>query len=211
MPKEEWKVITDHHEPLVTPEVFALASAYRPEQSTKRKREKHPLTGKIYCGGCGYAINYKPQRNNGKMPNHFWCRKHSLLQIPDCCTYFRADILEEIVGNIEDEHDEETNMVELQPDGSYLMSGMAPFDEVVEVLGIPLDEEDDFETLNGFLISLIDKIPSDDEVFSTTAYGYLFEILSVENKMIQKVHVIKLPEEKASEVELADGTCQNEE
>ena len=51
------------------------------------------------------------------------------------------------------------------------MSGMAPFDEVVEVLGIPLDEEDDFETLNGFLISLIDKIPSDDEVFSTTAYG----------------------------------------
>ena len=77
--------------------------------------------------------------------------------------------------------------------------------------GIPLDEEDDFETLNGFLISLIDKIPSDDEVFSTTAYGYLFEILSVENKMIQKVHVIKLPEEKASEVELADGTCQNEE
>ena len=81
----------------------------------------------------------------------------------------------------------------------------------MEVLGIPLDEEDDFETLNGFLISLIDKIPSDDEVFSTTAYGYLFEILSVENKMIQKVHVIKLPEEKASEVELADGTCQNEE
>lgn len=45
------------------------------------------------------------------------------------------DILEEVVGNIEDEHDEETNMVELQPDGSYLMSGMAPFDEVVEVAG----------------------------------------------------------------------------
>ncbi len=97
VPKEEWKVITDHHEPLVTPEVFALVSAFRPEQSTKRKREKHPLTGKIYCGGCGYAINYKPQSKNGKIPNHFWCRKYSLLQIPDCCTYFRADILEEIV------------------------------------------------------------------------------------------------------------------
>ena len=97
VPKEEWKVIANHHEPLVTPEVFALASAFRPEQSTKRKREKHPLTGKIYCGGCGYSINYKPQSSNGKMPSHFWCRKHSLLQIPDCCTYFRADILEEIV------------------------------------------------------------------------------------------------------------------
>lgn len=97
VPKEEWKVIPNHHEPLVTPEVFALVSAFRPEQCTKRKRPKHPLTGKIYCGGCGYAINYKPQSSNGRMPNHFWCRKHSLLQIPDCCTYFRADILEEIV------------------------------------------------------------------------------------------------------------------
>lgn len=97
IPKEEWKVIPCHHEPLVSPEVFALVSAFRPEQSTKRKREKHPLTGKIYCGGCGYSINYKPQRDNNKMLSHFWCRKHSLLQIPDCCTYFRADILEEII------------------------------------------------------------------------------------------------------------------
>lgn len=97
VPKEEWRVIPEHHEPLITPEVFALVSAFRPEQSTRRKREKHPLTGKLYCGGCGYAINYKLQSKNGSMPSHFWCRKHSLLQIPDCCTYFRADILEEIV------------------------------------------------------------------------------------------------------------------
>lgn len=96
VPKDEWKVIPDHHEPLVTPEVFARVSVFRPEQSTRRKRPKHPLTGKIYCGGCGYAINYKPQ-GNSKIPNHFWCRKHSLLQIPDCCTYFNAAILEEIV------------------------------------------------------------------------------------------------------------------
>lgn len=96
VPKEEWKVIPGHHEPLVTPEVFALVSSFRPEQSTKRTRPKHPLTGKIYCGGCGYSINYKPQ-GNSKSPNHFWCRKHSLLQISDCCTYFNAAILEEIV------------------------------------------------------------------------------------------------------------------
>ena len=96
VPKDEWKVITNHHEALVTPEVFALVSSFRPGQSTKRKRPKHPLTGKIYCGGCGYAINYKPQ-GNSTIPSHFWCRKHSLLQIPDCCTYFNAAILEEIV------------------------------------------------------------------------------------------------------------------
>lgn len=95
-PKEEWQVITDHHEALVTPEVFERVSRFRPGQPTKRRREKHPLTGKIYCGGCGYSLNYKPYSKHCKC-RFFWCRKHSLLQIPDCCTYFNAAILEEIV------------------------------------------------------------------------------------------------------------------
>lgn len=124
------------------------------------------------------------------------------------------DILEEIVGNIEDEHDEEEHTIEKQMDGSYLMSGMAAFEEVIEELGIEQAEDEDFETLNGFLISLIGKIPSDDEVFSTTAHGYLFEILAVENKIIQSVKVIKLPEEQEAEEresmdEFMDETCQN--
>lgn len=124
------------------------------------------------------------------------------------------DILEEIVGNIEDEHDEENHTIEKQMDGSYLMSGMAAFEDVKEELGIEEAEDEDFETLNGFLISLIGKIPSDDEVFSTTAHGYLFEILSVENKIIQSVKVVKLPEECEDEEggstdEFMDETCQN--
>lgn len=111
------------------------------------------------------------------------------------------DILEEIVGNIEDEHDEEQQMIVRLPDESFRMDGMAEFEDVLEALGIEEEDvkEDDFETLNGFLISLIDKIPSEDEVFSTTAYGYLFEILSVENKMIRTVKVTKLPEENSAE------------
>lgn len=127
------------------------------------------------------------------------------------------DILEEIVGNIEDEHDEEEQMIEKRMDGSYYMSGLTPFSEVMEELGIePEEEEDEFETLNGFLISLIGKIPSDHELFSTTAHGYLFEILSVENKMIQSVHVLKLPEIQGgalpnADAQEMDGTCQNQE
>lgn len=68
------------------------------------------------------------------------------------------DILEEIVGNILDEHDEEDIMIEKQADGTYLMNGMAPLEDVAETLGLELDT-DDYDTLNGFLISLIDKIP----------------------------------------------------
>lgn len=94
VPKSDWKVIKDHHDPLVTPEVFAQVTA-APGHSTKRKREKYPLIGKIYCGGCGYSMNYKPPKGN--IPRHFWCRKHALLKIPDCCTYFNGVILEEMV------------------------------------------------------------------------------------------------------------------
>lgn len=96
IPRREWKVIPDHHEALVTPEVFEQVSSYGKENATKRKREKHPLTGKLYCGGCRYAMIYKPLRGKNRY-RRFECHKHALLEIPDCCTYFGADILEETV------------------------------------------------------------------------------------------------------------------
>lgn len=97
VPKEQWKIIKDHHEPLVTPEIFAHAArpiSMRPVRSHKRK--KHPLTGKIYCGGCGYALNYhglSKDREHGQ----FGCERYAVLRIPECCTCFSGIVLEEIV------------------------------------------------------------------------------------------------------------------
>ncbi|MCI8577747.1 MAG: recombinase family protein [Lachnospiraceae bacterium] len=96
VPRQEWKIIPNHHDPLVTPEVFAMVSSFRPEQSTKRKGNKHPLVGRLFCGGCGYSLNHKKASGHQKY-EYFWCGKHSLLQIPDCCTYFQAPILEEAI------------------------------------------------------------------------------------------------------------------
>ena len=119
------------------------------------------------------------------------------------------DILEEIVGNIEDEHDEEKLLIERMFDGSFVMSGMTPLEDALEALGVELeDEEDEFETLNGFLISLIGKIPTADETFFAEAYGYLFEVLSIENKMIQSVKITKAPERT---ILCEDDSCQNDE
>ncbi len=99
------------------------------------------------------------------------------------------DILEEIVGNIFDEHDKERRLIERQPDGSFVMYGMASFDDVTDVL--ELESEEDYDTLNGFLISIIDRIPSDGETFSVSYGGYRFTVRNVENKMIQTVKVEK--------------------
>ena len=96
VPKEDWKVIRDHHEALISEEIYEQVSSFKLGYSTKRNREKHPLTGKLYCGGCGYSLNYKPLRGKNRY-RRFECRKHALLQIPECCTYMSADLLEETV------------------------------------------------------------------------------------------------------------------
>ena len=100
------------------------------------------------------------------------------------------DILEEIVGNIFDEYDESEEFIQPQFDESILMDGLTPLDDVEEVLGIDLGDHA-FETLNGYLTSLLGHIPTaeDKEIH---ANGYCFQILSVENNIIQKIRVEKI-------------------
>ena len=105
------------------------------------------------------------------------------------------DILEEIVGNIMDEYDEDTEHIEDKGNDEYVIEGITPLEELEERFGVNFDEEE-FETLNGFLISKMDKIPEEDEQFSIDVCGYNFRILSVENKMIHSVLVTKQPEVK---------------
>ena len=106
------------------------------------------------------------------------------------------DILEELVGNIEDEHDEEENYIRKNDDETFIMDGMTEFSDVKEALSLPVDD-DAYETLNGFIISLSDKIPEEWDKTVISAYGYRFSVMSVEDKVIKQVMIKKLaPEEK---------------
>lgn len=108
------------------------------------------------------------------------------------------DIIEEIVGNIQDEYDmEEEDIVEL-PDHSFIIRGVTPLEDVEEALDVSFGE-DEIETLNGFLISVLDRIPADDEHIVINHSGYRFAVQSIQNKVIQKVHVSKLPESTETE------------
>lgn len=108
------------------------------------------------------------------------------------------DILEEIVGNILDEYDEDTEYIEDKGNDEYVMEGKTPLEELTERFGIDFEDEE-FETLNGFMIYRLDHIPEVGEEFDVDYHGYNFKILTVENKMIQSVLVTKLPEEMQEE------------
>ena len=103
------------------------------------------------------------------------------------------DILEEIVGNIFDEHDAEEEQIVEEADGSYVIDGMTAFDDVCELLEIQGEELEDFDTLSGFLISRINKIPVNGEHYQVSAYGYRFDVLLVEHRVIRTVRVTKEP------------------
>ncbi|MCM1058161.1 MAG: hemolysin family protein [Firmicutes bacterium] len=105
------------------------------------------------------------------------------------------DILEEIVGNILDEYDVESEYIEEKGNDEYVIEGITPLEELEERFGISFEEEE-FETLNGFLISRMDRIPEPDEQFDIDHSGYHFKVLRVENKMIQSVLVTKLSAEE---------------
>lgn len=100
------------------------------------------------------------------------------------------DILEEIVGDILDEHDEEEKNIIKTTNGSYIVNGMTELDELSDILEISFTNE--FETLNGFLIDCLDHIPQDGETCNIEYEGYMFHVISAEDNMIQKVRIEKL-------------------
>lgn len=101
------------------------------------------------------------------------------------------DILEEIVGNIWDEYDVEEENISVQSDGSYLVKGLTTLEEMADVLEDDFDNED-YDTLNGFLISKLERIPDEGEKPTLTIDGYRYQILAVKDRMISLVRITKI-------------------
>lgn len=108
------------------------------------------------------------------------------------------DILEEIVGDIQDEYDIEEENITEQDENEYLVAGETSLEELSEHLKVEFAAEDyeNFDTLNGLLISKLDRIPMDGETAVIDICGYSFEIIEAMNKMIRLVKITKSePEE----------------
>ena len=103
-----------------------------------------------------------------------------------------SDIMEQIVGRINDEyvHGGEGGVVKIA-EGSYLIDGSLPIDEVIELVGFTPDEADECETAGGLLLALFDRIPEvGDEIDCGPAH---FTIVEMDNLRIEKVRVLIAP------------------
>ena len=103
------------------------------------------------------------------------------------------DLVEEVMGEITDEHEEE--VVELQKIGEkeYLLDGSILIEELNEKLNLKLETEN-YDTLSGYLIEELGYIPKDSGQCELNADGVHFKILEVKEKRIRKVWM-KIPEQ----------------
>jgi CBS domain containing-hemolysin-like protein len=69
------------------------------------------------------------------------------------------DLIEELVGEVRDEHDQSNTLIQKQADGRWLLSGLLRPDEASRALGVVLPEEEEFETLGGLIAERLEKLP----------------------------------------------------
>ncbi|MDT3740800.1 MAG: hemolysin family protein [Candidatus Kapabacteria bacterium] len=107
------------------------------------------------------------------------------------------DILEEIVGEIHDEHDEVNKILEYIEDGIFSADASAHIRDLNDLLPEPLPESDDYESLGGLLITETENIP---ELNTEIIIGhYKFLIIKRSKTKIEKVKIYYLPESKSEE------------
>ena len=80
------------------------------------------------------------------------------------------DILEELVGEIQDEYDDETAPVTKNEDGSFTISGIAPLHDVNNFLPVPFPENRQYNTFNGLVLNRLGRIPPGNETFTFEKY-----------------------------------------
>lgn len=103
------------------------------------------------------------------------------------------DILEELVGEIWDEHDEVTEFLRKQPDGSYNIDCTTDLDDMYDLFEIK--GECEASTVSGWVLEQIDRIPKQGDHF--IAEGLEVTVTAVDNRRVMEINVKPAPQEKA--------------
>lgn len=108
------------------------------------------------------------------------------------------DLLEEIVGDIQDEYDLEEEWVQPQADGSLLLDARANVEELEEYFDLEIPREK-FDTVGGFVVHLLGNVPVAGE--TARAVGLLLKVIDADERKVRRVQVSRDPEAAQAEID----------
>lgn len=113
------------------------------------------------------------------------------------------DIVELVVGDIEDEHDDTDVVIISEPDNKWLVDGVAELEDVQEALGPDFvigEHGDDVDTIGGLIMAALDRIPTRGEVVEAVP-GFQFKILDADKRRIKRIRIEKMPPDETAHLE----------
>lgn len=114
------------------------------------------------------------------------------------------DIIEEVMGDIDDEYDKEEPEIQKVSDDTYVVDGSMDLDDIDEEIGINL-ESDNSETIGGFIIDILGEIPDEDDIGREVEFeNYRFRIDSIRDRRIEQITVMILPKKDADKSDERD-------
>ncbi len=113
------------------------------------------------------------------------------------------DLLEEIVGEIEDEFDHERKRFVETKDGGYIVDAKMSISDVAEETGIQLPEDSEYDTMGGFVVATLGKVPQQGETFQSNGVGVT--VLEADDRRVHRVKLVPLSEREKSPDEKKGG------
>ncbi|WP_243113054.1 hemolysin family protein [Ruminococcus sp. Marseille-P6503] len=141
-------------------------------------------------------IKYIPESNSCKeLFEFFTSQKKQIAVVVDeyggtAGIVTMEDLLESIVGNIQDEYDDEDEEIQEITPNTFDINGKADPEEAMERLGAKLPEDSDYDTMSGFATDILGFIPSKGEAPSFTWQNIDFSVIKVSEKRIEKLRAV---------------------
>ena len=104
------------------------------------------------------------------------------------------DLLEEIVGNIQDEYDDEESEFTELSEGVYSIAGAADPEDILPKLGVKFEADDEYDTMSAFVVHLLGRIPEEGEKPSAEQDGVRYTLLSYEDNWISRIQAELIPD-----------------